>query len=159
MRILMVVAVLGAALPIFAQSNNAMFVELGGSAVALSVNYERRFRPVWFGRVGLSVVESTSSGGETDTSFIIPLTASWVNRPQANHHLELGGGVTFAGGDRHDLFGSDSEGTYSTLILTGIAGYRYQKPDGGFQFRAVLTPFAGGGDSIVWAGFSFGYAW
>jgi hypothetical protein len=140
-------------------ARNAAYFELGGSAIVPSINYERRLNERWFGRAGLSFVSSDSSSG-TDRAFIVPLTVSSVSKPQGNHHLELGGGVTFAGGDRQDLFDSaGSDGTFSTVILTGIVGYRYQKPGGGFQFRSVFTPVAGGGDFLPWVGVSFGYAW
>lgn len=148
------------------ETNNAVYFELGGSAIVPSFNYERRLTEQWFGRIGLTVVtgESVGSSGESesDTTFIVPLTGSWVSRPEMNHHLELGGGVTIAGGDRQDLFdfGDDAaEENFSTAFVTGIVGYRYQKPEGGFQFRAAFTPVAGGGDFLPWAGVSFGYAW
>lgn len=140
-------------------SSNAVYFELGGSAIVPSINYEHRLNDRWYGRIGASVVTGESSG-DTDTTFIIPLTASYVNRPASNHHLELGGGVTVAAGDRQDLYDfGDEEESFSTLIVTGIVGYRYQKPAGGFQFRAAFTPAADGSDFVPWAGVSFGYAW
>ncbi|HEY0158070.1 MAG TPA: hypothetical protein VGF28_12360 [Thermoanaerobaculia bacterium] len=144
------------------ETRNAAYFELGGSAIIPSVNYERRFSPEWFGRIGASVVTGSSeTTDDTDTTIIVPVTASYVTRPASNHHLELGGGITVAGGDRQELydFGDDDDETFSTAFVTGIVGYRYQKPDGGFQFRAVFTPVAGGGDFLPWAGLSFGYAW
>ena len=143
-------------------SRNAAYFELGGSAVVPSFNYERRVSEQWFGRVGLSVVIGQTEGDDdSDTTLIVPLTASHVNRPAANHHLELGGGITVAAGDRQDLFdfGDGEDEQFSTVFVTGIVGYRYQKPAGGFQFRAAFTPVVGGGDILPWAGVSFGYAW
>lgn len=161
MRTLMLIFILptfGLGLQAGAQeARNAVYFELGGSAIVPSVNYERRVNESWFGRIGASVVVGETSLG-SDTTFVIPLTASWVNRPAASHHLELGGGITIAAGDRQDLF-ETYEGTFSSVFVTGIVGYRYQKPAGGFQFRAVLTPVAGGGDFLPWGGVSFGYAW
>lgn len=161
-RILLLAALLAlaAAPAALAQtSRNAVYFELGGSAVIPSLNYERRVTDVWFGRAGASVVTSESSAGDDDTTYVVPLTASYVRSPGASHHLELGGGVTFSFGDRQDLFDNDDGEQFSTAVLTGIVGYRYQKPDGGFQFRAVFTPVAGAGDLEPWAGVSFGYAW
>ena len=139
-------------------ARNAVYLELGGSAVVPSVNYERRISDTAYGRLGLSVV-----GGKTDTqsdtTWVVPLTGSWVSRPAANHHLELGGGITVAFGDRQDLYDFGGEDNFSTVVATGIVGYRYQKPHGGFQFRTALTPVLGSGVAAAWAGVSFGYAW
>jgi hypothetical protein len=140
-------------------ASNAVYFELGGSAIIPSFNYERRLSERWFGRAGASLIEGESEE-DTDVTYVFPLTASWVNRPAANHHLELGGGVTIAAGDRQNLFdGITEDETFSTLFVTGIVGYRYQKPAGGFQLRTVLTPVAGGGELLPWFGVSFGYAW
>ena len=143
------------------EARNAVHFELGGSALVPSFNYERRLNAEWFGRVGFSYIVGETADGDSDTTFVVPLTASHVSNPEANHHLELGGGLTIAAGDRQDLydFGDDDEEKFSAVFLTGIAGYRYQKPQGGFQFRAVFTPIVGGGDFLPWAGVSFGYAW
>ena len=142
-------------------AKNAAFFELGGNAILPSVNYERRFTESWSGRIGASLVSSSTSGGDGDPTLIVPLTVSWIGRPQSNHHLELGGGVTFATGDRQDLFddlGQDDE-QFSTAFATAIVGYRYQKPGRGFQFRAAFTPVIDSGGVAPWAGISFGYAW
>ncbi|HEY0142425.1 MAG TPA: hypothetical protein VGF48_16120 [Thermoanaerobaculia bacterium] len=143
-------------------ARNAVYFELGGSAIVPSFNYERRVSEAWFGRVGFSVITSeTVEDSDTDTTIVIPITASWISHRAANHHLEAGGGLTVAAGDRQELFDSidDEEDQFSAVIATGIIGYRYQKPDGGFQFRAVFTPLIGSGVAAPWAGVSFGYAW
>ena len=138
---------------------NAAYLEIGGSGIAPTINYERRLAPQWFGRIGFSFVASESEG-DSDTSLVFPLTLSWINRPASSHHLELGGGITYLTGEQQDLwdFGDDEE-PLSNLVVTGLAGYRYQKPAGGFQFRAVVTPAYVDGELFPWAGISFGYAW
>jgi hypothetical protein len=140
-------------------ARNAAYVEIGGSAVLPSVNYERRLNERWAGRIGASWVTG-ESGGHTDRTLIVPLTVSWISHPESNHHLELGGGITIAAGDRQDLYdlgGNDDQ--FSTVLATGIIGYRYQKPGHGFQFRSAITPVVTGGEVLPWAGVSFGYAW
>lgn len=140
-------------------SRNALYLEIGGNAVISSINYERRVSDQWYGRAGFSLAQSESAD-RTATTFIIPVTASWVSRPRANHHFEAGGGLTLALGDRQDLYGDvGDEGNFSTVLATGIVGYRYQKPKGGFQFRAAFTPVVGNGVAAPWLGVSFGYAW
>lgn len=140
------------------EARNAVYGEIGGSAIGLSVNYERGFTERWKGRIGASVVTGESEE-DTDTTFLVPLTASWISHPALNHHLELGGGVTVVFGDRQDFYSiGDDDEQFSTAIGTAIIGYRYQKPEGGFQFRAALTPLIGGGEVFPWIGVSFGYA-
>lgn len=142
-----------------AASRHAVYLELGGSAVVPSINYERRFAGRWHGRAGFSVVTGETSE-DSDTTFVIPLTLSSVSRPDSNHHLELGGGLTFVTGDSQDLWETvDDDEKVSNVLLTGIGGYRYQKPEGKFQFRAVLTPLIGSGGAAPWFGVSFGYGW
>ena len=142
-----------------AQDRNAVYFELGGSAIIPSFNYERRVNPRWTARAGFSVAVGYTEE-DTDTTFVFPLTVSWLSHPERNHHFETGGGLTLAAGDRQDLWeDSDDEEKFSNLFVTGIVGYRYQKPAGGFQFRAVVTPVAGDGDILPWAGLSFGYVW
>lgn len=141
-------------------ARNAVYFELGGSAIAPSINYERRFTDFWYGRVGASIVTGETEGeSDSDTTFIVPLSVARVSHPAANHHFEIGGGITIAAGDEQDLFDQGDEETFSTVFATGIIGYRFQRPGRGFQFRAVLTPVVGGGDFLPWAGVSFGYAW
>ena len=141
-------------------ARNGAYFELGGSGVIPTFNYERRVTDLWFGRVGASVVRGESEG-DTDTTYVFPLTLSRVSRPASNHHLELGGGLTLAVGDAQDFYdiGEDGDESHSAVVLTGLAGYRYQRPGRGFQFRAVFTPVFGAGDLLPWGGLSIGYAW
>lgn len=141
-------------------ARNAAYFELGGSAVVPSINYERRLTDRWFGRIGASVVTGESEN-DTDTTFVFPITASSVSRPASNHHLELGGGVTISTGDTQDIFDDfeEEDEEFTRVFASGILGYRYQRPDGGFQFRAAFTPIIGGGDFLPWVGVSAGYAW
>jgi hypothetical protein len=140
-------------------TRNAVYFEVFGSAIVPSFNYERRLGERWHGRAGISgIVEKTSE--RTKTTAIVPLTLSSVNRSDSNHRLELGGGVTYVGGDRQGLWVAfDRDENISRFFLTGILGYRYQKPAGGFQFRAVLTPIVGEPGATVIPGVSAGYAW
>ena len=151
-------------LPSLAQdAQNVAYGELFGSGIAPTFNYERRFNERWFGRVGAGFVFSETSsdaGTDSDLTFVLPLTASWITHPLGNHHFEAGGGVTFITGDSQDLyFDEDEEEDISGAYLTGIAGYRFQKPGNGFVFRATFTPIAGSGEFLPWAGVSFGYGW
>ena len=140
-------------------SRHAAYVEIGGNAIVPSVNYERRLGERWHGRAGISFITGETSE-DSESTFIFPFTVSSVNRPLSNHHFEWGGGLTFVTGDSQDLFETvDDDEKISNVLLTGILGYRYQKPDGGFQFRIAATPVLGDDLAAPWMGFSLGYAW
>ncbi|HEX8410963.1 MAG TPA: hypothetical protein VF883_19010 [Thermoanaerobaculia bacterium] len=149
------------AVPAFAQQppRNAAYVEIGGNGIIPTINYERRFSDRFAGRIGFSIVTSEESGGEEDVTFAIPVMANFISHPRLNHHFEAGGGVLFVVGDEQDFsIGNDGE-EIANVALTGLAGYRFQRPGRGFVFRAGITPFYFDGDFAPWAGVSFGYGW
>ena len=146
-------------------ARNALYVELGGSGGVASMNYERRISAARL-RIGAAQwsVDDLLGGG-SESYLIIPLTVSSV-RGSGRHHLETGGGVGFG---RYSQTSSldDTKSSDSFVTLSGIIGYRFQKPGSGFLFRAVFTPMYGLGDEdVAWpqrgfyplAGISFGYA-
>jgi hypothetical protein len=140
------------------EARNAAYLELGGNGIVYSVNYERRFAHGLAGRAGVSYVFSksvTDNGSEYESAFTIPLTLSKITHPSGNHHFEYGGGVTLVVGDSHAFGFADSE-ELSDLYVTGIAGYRYQKPGRGVVFRSGVTPIAGGGEFVLAVGISIG---
>jgi hypothetical protein len=144
---------------------NAVYFELGGNAIAYSVNYERRLNDTWSGRAGFMIVSASGvdvdTGDEVDVSVaIIPLMANaLVGR--GTHRLELGIGPLFAigGGEIEDAeLGEVDE--FSAAGLAGVTstfGYRRQPRDGGFVFRASLNPFYSERVQL-WAGLSVGWA-
>jgi hypothetical protein len=158
-RIALVIALVALASNVAAQ-RHAAYGEIGGSGVVPTANYERRFSPNWAGHIGLGFV-AVSSSGDTDITLAIPLVGSYITHPEANHHFEAGGGLLFVFGDAQDLDPGfeDDEEEISNLALTGLAGYRYQKPGRGFIFRAAFSPVIYDGGVQPWAGFSFGYGW
>lgn len=130
-----------------ATPENAIYVELLGSGGLYSLNYERRIGTAR-ARVGFSnwTVDDLFGAGK-DRYTVLPLTVSHV-AGSGNHHLESGGGVTIG----HTAFSSSFDGSRTSsgfVSLTGLLGYRYQKPASGFIFRAVLTPFYGFGREQV----------
>jgi hypothetical protein len=144
--------------PLFAQRHTA-YGELGGNGLLLTANYERRFSPHVAGRIGFSFVEvEEESSGDTDPVVIVPLMVNYLTHPRLNHHLELGAGVTIAVGETSG-WASDIDEDFSAVIGTATIGYRYQRPERGFVFRAGLTPFFDGDGIAPWAGVSFGYGW
>ena len=149
----------------FAQQppRNAAYVELGGNGVLPTLNYERRFTDHWAGRIGFVVITSEETEEEDDdVTFAFPVVANFISHPASNHHFEVGGGLLFVVGDEQEFApdgGEDEDEQISNVALTGLAGYRYQRPGRGFVFRAGLTPFFIDGDFAPFAGISFGYGW
>jgi hypothetical protein len=141
------------------QARNAAYFELGGNAIAPSVNYERQFTERWYGRVGLTVVSSSESGGDSDTTYGIPVMVGTFTRPAGNHHFETAAGLLFITGDSQDFFDDEDDEEINNVAGTITLGYRYQKPGRGFVFRAGFTPIFDTSGILPWAGVSFGYAW
>lgn len=142
---------------------NAVYLELGGNALLYSINYDRRFRDNISGRAGLMfmTISGTAETGEAaDVNIaLVPLMANLLVG-DGNGRLELGAGplIGLAGGDVQDVEGNDFE--FSGVGLAGVTttfGYRYQRPTGGFLFRASLVPYYSGGPQL-WGGLSAGWA-
>ena len=139
-------------------TRHAVYGEAFGNALLYSVNYERRLNDRVIGRIGLSVAPfEDDEGGETETVVLVPLMVSSISHPRSNHHFEAGIGLLIAGGERVELadFGDDDE-SFSTAVGTATIGYRYQRPGGGFVFRAGLTPLFDFETLLPWLGVSFG---
>lgn len=112
---------------------NCLFVELGGSALFYSVNYERFVRDGLSLRVGMGLISDNLFGNLS----IFPVTASYLGLRSGNHAFELGGGAVFVSSEAS--VGPDD--AFETRSLgTAIVGYRYAPLDGGFSFRVAYTP-------------------
>jgi len=130
------------------QNRNSINIEIGGYTVLGAVYYERlivnnpKFKAV--GQIGYGVV-----GWPVGLHALISSN---------KHHFEFGACVTFPS----VLVDSGASNPY----MTGRLGYRFQKPDGKFIFRAGLMPVVVGADRNsgpemilwVWPGLSFGWA-
>ncbi|NJB71753.1 hypothetical protein GGR42_002215 [Saonia flava] len=121
-------------------SKNNVYVDtfLGIFAQA-SINYERQIysakEVTWYGRLGAGAAAQFfgAANGYGGLGGITMLTG------KKNGHFELNGNV---------FVGKDSDYTFVHPIAT--VGYRYQKPKGGFIFRANT--------SFITVGVSLGYA-
>ena len=142
-------------------ARNAFYVELLGNGLIYSVNYDRRLTDNLAGRVGFAFVSGEDSDGDRASIVIAPVMGSYLFG-EGNSHFEAGLGVLLAsasvedvGSGDEDWFDETVEG--STVLGTGVLGYRYQRPDGGFVFRVGLTPVFTTSDFAPWFGISFGY--
>ena len=119
-------------------AKSSIYIQLGGSGVGISLNYEYFIRDDMPLRVGFGTILWISS---------IPVTLSKLTG-ESRHKLELGGGIGLRG--------------KTSSAVSGIVGYRYQPEVAGAIFRLSFTPIietvvGGGGVLVPWVGLSLGY--
>jgi len=135
------------------QAVKTVFFELGGPGLA-SFNFDTRFgpRPDGFGgRVGVGGFYIDNEG-----VIFFPVSVNYLIGKDSKNYFEIGGGVT-------PMVASESfssgDGNFTTTFGHLLFGYRLQPPDGGFTFRAFISPVFGDGFFIpYYGGVSFGYA-
>lgn len=124
-------------------AKTAIYTELFGNAGLYSINVERHLLEKLNIRVGLGSW-SNPRGELGEMNFLtIPVmfNSLFGNR---NSKLELGTGLLliWKNFDPENKVFSGVEDNNDTLAnITGVLGYRFQKPDGGFMFRVGITPF------------------
>ncbi len=122
-------------------SKNSIYFDTGIiPGVHAFVNYERSIyqgkKVSWYGRMGFGFGGILmASGGFGGLGAVTMLTG------KKNSHFELNAGI-FSGKD------IDDSNSFAYPLLD--VGYRYQKPDGGFIFKAKL--------GILGVGIGLGYA-
>ena len=138
-------------------ASNTFFVELGGNAVAYSLNYERFFTPKIGIRVGGMYLQADDDAGTRVGVGLFPIMATYL-LGSGNSHFETGAGIGIATAGVSDSDFGEGDWNGSTVYGTATFGYRYQKPEGGVIFRAGFTPILVSGNLIPMAGVSVGYA-
>lgn len=112
---------------------NAFFAEFISTGNVISVNYDRVFRKrSSFSasyRVGLSAAKK---------SIGLPVGISFFSG-HGNSHAEFGLVVIPFVEDYKYLFSAGNRSDKKLYIVPG-AGYRYQKPEGGFFFKTIVAP-------------------
>ena len=126
-------------------SKNSVYLDTGlGYGGQVSFNYERLIssgeKVTCFGRLGVGVAYKWTSDDDV-SSGPGGLAAMTMLTGKGNNHFELNAG-TFIVSDADE----DNSGVYPLLD----AGYRYQKPSGGFVFKAKI--------GILGVGIGLGYA-
>ena len=130
------------AMPAVAVPRNAVYLELLGSGGVFSLNYERLVRERVAFRVGAGSWTSDDVFGAGETTITtLPVTVSLVTG-RDRHFVELGGGILLGRKRFESSFGDPGRST-SIFSLSGLLGYRYQQPGGGFLFRSGFTPLLG----------------
>lgn len=147
------------------KARNALYLDLMGTGGWYGLNYERivyNKEKLCIGvSSGVSVTNLKDFYRQFNPDFSLPISLNTFYGK--NHHVELGIGSTFASVVRanEDYVAR----RYLNINLTMTLGYRYQKPEGGFLFRAAYTPIlsvyrqiAENGEFKNWFSLSFGYS-
>jgi hypothetical protein len=150
----------------FVSAPNSIYLEVGGSGIVYSLNYERMLinslaLRVGFGYLPLSASSTNNNTGATNTITenitSVPLTLSWFpfssSTSSPSSKLEIGAGIVYV--DLTRKLGPFVAG--NSIGYTAILGYRYQPADGGFLFRIAVTPFILSNKTEPWGGITFGY--
>lgn len=160
----------------FAQDagTQSVYVELGGAGLAYSFNYDFRFDKEninsWGMRIGAGGWARSYGNDSSEGLLTMPMQ---VNRlfGKHKHFFEFGGGATliyyrdtWRDWNNQSVVYKDfdfilNSGNTPALMGTLNFGYRKIPVDGGFTFRANLTPiFNHNGFWPLWFGLGFGYA-
>ncbi|HSI77927.1 MAG TPA: hypothetical protein VK957_18655 [Lunatimonas sp.] len=158
----------------FAQEvpSQSIYAELGGAGLAYSFNYDFRFDKgdinSWGMRVGAGGW-SRNDGNYSEGLLTVPVQ---VNRllGKSRHFFEFGGGATFIYYRDRNSWGNNDyvyknfnfildSGNTPAFMGTLNMGYRKIPEDGGFTFRANITPiFNHTGFWPLFGAVSFGYS-
>jgi hypothetical protein len=149
---------------LFTASTNAqtaaksVYFELGGPGLA-SVNYDMRFQKTDGGlgfRAGIGGFKVEDEG-----ALFIPLGMNYLLGKDQRNYFEMGAGITIVSitDSYQDYNGNTTnDNNFSTTFGHLYFGYRLQPKNGGFLFRAGITPiFNKSGFVPYYAGISFGY--
>lgn len=129
-----------------------VFAELGGPGL-FTFNYDTRFsagEAGWGGRLGIGYISI-----EGYNLLSIPVGVNYLMGKE-NKYFELGINGTLTT-SKDNWF--DEEGEGSTVLGSLMFGYRKQPIDGGFSFRAGISPYFGADFFYPFVPYlSFGYA-
>jgi len=131
------------------------YLEVGGPGLAISGNYDARFkkeRNGWGYRIGAGYF---ASGG--NTVFTVPFQINYLYGEHAAL-VELGAGTTFLNSTGTNVGNSKWEFDKVTgFIATATIGFRYQPQSRGLNFRIAFVPILYDEGLIAAGGVSIGY--
>ncbi len=133
-------------------AKNSIFAEFLGNSGSYALNYGRIFYQKEKLKVSASAGFSLLYKSEDEpfhSGYLVPAFIPEISAffGKSKHHLELGVGFN-ASRQKSYSFDEDfpnniKEQTYWNKSIVPRVGYRYQKPAGGFFFRAGYTPSIG----------------
>lgn len=117
-------------------TRHSLYIETLGNGLISTFNYDIRFGKE-VGGVGMSIGAGGFSYRDVQF-FTTPLMVNYLLGADGSY-FELGLGVSYYGGEGQFLFVDNA----NSLLGTSTIGFRFQPSDGGFFFRANVTPTFG----------------
>lgn len=132
------------------------FVELLGPGLTYSFNYDTRFQNTLNGLGGRAGISYLAVEG--NSVLTVPLMINYLLGKEGRY-FEMGVGGTYMGftanKDNEEILFIDGSGVTGTMTF----GYRSQPTNGGFMFRAGISPIFNKNNFIPYYGYlSLGYA-
>ena len=161
----MIVCIISTLSLIAQKAAKSAYAELGGAGLA-SINYDMRLLKKQDGigfRVGVGGFSATFSSDDSYSSsnktgiLTVPLEINYLLGKNEKNYFEFGAGATIVSVRNKFNYNPTNkfDGTFGHLYL----GYRLQPKEGGFLFRAGITPIIYKNIFFpYWGGISFGYA-
>lgn len=119
-------------------SRSAVHLEFGGPGLISTLNFDTRFtgQPDGFGgRIGFGGFLINGSGW-----FTVPVAFNYLaGNTEKGNYFEVGAGATLIGGDLFPLWDNGMMDFFGHITF----GFRAQPPEGGFNFRATVSPIFG----------------
>lgn len=145
-------------LSIFAQHRKFGYLEVGGSSVFTSLNFDMRFDRENSDGFGFRVGAGGSFGAfDIDKIYTAPVGLNYIYGKGKNG-LILGANSVFAiDGEPKEKKSDD----FRSVIFSADIGYRYTPIHNGFGFQATYTPLFNTIEGIMpfWIGVGIGYSW
>lgn len=131
----------------FSQTNDSIylkkssvFIELLGNSVGLiGINYDRIITEYDNSYLNVTAGISPFIGVGSSYKYIsIPVSINYTSFKRSSSHLELGVGLAYS-------YYKDEESNRNCcereqMLFISRIGYKYQRPQGGFNFKIGLTP-------------------
>ncbi|TDS14563.1 hypothetical protein [Sphingobacterium paludis] len=143
---------------LFAQHRKFGYVELGGTSVFTSLNFDMRVNKENPDGLGFRVGFGSSFGAfDMDKIYTAPVGINYVFG-KGKSGLIVGANSVFA------INGEPKEkksGDFKSVIFSADIGYRYTPTTNGFGFQATYTPLFNTVDGAMpfWIGVGIGYSW
>ena len=140
-----------------AQNAKTVYVELGGPGL-ISANFDMRFsqeRDGLGGRIGIGGFTLNDDFDGRVSLLTVPVGLNYLFGKDGKNYFEVGAGFTYLNvGARADTETSTLEASFGNLTF----GYRLAPSNGGFMFKAQITPiFNKYGFMPYYGGIGFGY--